>query len=123
MIGEDIAAHAPNQFHSHRIPTQLAGRASLIRSFSARNHPEIAAQHSLARRWQTRHRHYEIHVETAHDHNGGFHLPRQVDAELLQFFGIIALLQQIPFFAALRNLALLRADLVAGGAVHFFLYG
>src|SRR2546430_12672570 len=45
--------------------------------------------------------------------SAGFTLPGQVDAELLQLFGVVAFLQQVPFLAAFGNVALLRADLVA----------
>ena len=47
----------------------------------------------------------------------------QVDAQFLQLFGIVFAMQQIPLFAALGNLALLRADLLARRAVHLLLGG
>src|SRR5713101_4880631 len=46
-------------------------------------------------------------------------LPGQVDAQFFQFLGVIALLQQVPFLAALGNLALLRPDLFPRQAIHF----
>src|SRR5216683_6417068 len=39
-------------------------------------------------------------------------LPGQVDTQLFQFLGVIALLQQVPFLTAFRNLTLLRPNLV-----------
>lgn len=46
-----------------------------------------------------------------------FGLAVEVDAEFFQFLGIVTLVQQVVFFAAFRDLALLRANFLAGSAV------
>src|ERR1700689_4433719 len=45
-------------------------------------------------------------------------LPSQIDAQLFQFFGVVAFLQQVPFLAALGNIALLRPHFLARQPVH-----
>src|SRR5512138_1968440 len=48
-------------------------------------------------------------------------LSSQIDAELLEFLGIIAPMEQVPLFGALGNLAFLRPDLDPRGAVDLLL--
>src|SRR5690349_6580346 len=40
-------------------------------------------------------------------------LPCQIDAQLLQLFGVVAFLEQVPLLAAFGNVPLLRAHLIA----------
>jgi len=41
----------------------------------------------------------------------------EIDAELLELFGVIALVEQIPLLGAFADFALLRSDLGAGSFV------
>src|SRR4051794_39539946 len=45
----------------------------------------------------------------------------EVDAELLEFLGVVSAEQQVPLFTAFGDFALLRADLLACRAVHLIL--
>src|ERR1039457_4408583 len=44
-----------------------------------------------------------------------------IDAELFELFGVIAAEQNVPLLAAFGDIAFLRADLGAGGAIHLVL--
>src|SRR5579864_6849071 len=50
-------------------------------------------------------------------------LAGQIDAQLFQFFGVIAPVQQVPLLAAFGDLALLRPHFVARHAVDFLFRG
>ena len=74
-VGEKIHADSADHPHGYGSGAQFAGCCRLVGSLPSGGHLKIVACDSFAGCGETIHAHYEIHVETADNHDRGFQIP------------------------------------------------
>ena len=74
-VGEEIHADSADDPHGYGSGAQFGGGYGLVGAFASGGHLKIVACDGLAGCGEMVDAHYEIHVQTAHNHDRGFQIP------------------------------------------------